>query len=124
MLNVFFDKLFNTEGFQFLSWIQSSLPLHIFYIDLLYMYKYLAEFFGAVFFIYVILATGNPLAIGAALALTILLTTKVSGGYLNPAVTITMASAGQIATAEIIPYCMAQIFGGLVALELYKRFKL
>jgi glycerol uptake facilitator-like aquaporin len=88
------------------------------------MYKYLAEFFGAVFFIYVILATGNPLAIGAALALTILLTSKVSGGHVNPAVTITLASAGQLPTAEIIPYCLAQIFGGLVALQIYKRFKL
>jgi glycerol uptake facilitator-like aquaporin len=88
------------------------------------MYKYLAEFFGAVFFIYVILATGNPLAIGAALALTILLTSKVSGGHVNPAVTITLASAGQFPTADIIPYCLAQIFGGLVALQIYKRFKL
>jgi glycerol uptake facilitator-like aquaporin len=88
------------------------------------MYNYLAEFIGATFFIYVILATGNPLAIGAALALVILLTNKISGGYLNPAVTITLASAGKLPTAEIIPYCLAQIFGGLVALELYKRYKL
>jgi len=88
------------------------------------MYKYLAEFFGAVFFIYVILATGNPLAIGAALALVILLTSKVSAGHINPAVTIALASAGKIPTAEIIPYCLAQIFGGLVALEIYKRFKI
>jgi aquaporin Z len=88
------------------------------------MYKYLAEFCGAAFFVYVILATGNPLAIGAALALVLLLTNKVSGGYVNPAVTITLASAGQFPTADIIPYCLAQIFGGLVALQIYKRFKL
>lgn len=88
------------------------------------MYKYLAEFFGAAFFIYVILATGNPLAIGAALALVLLLTGPISGGYINPAVTITLASAGKISTADIIPYCLAQIFGGLVALEIYKRYKL
>ena len=88
------------------------------------MYKYLAEFLAATFFIYVILATGNPLAIGAALALVILLTSPISGGHVNPAVTITLASAGQFPTADIIPYCLAQIFGGLVALEIYKRFKL
>lgn len=88
------------------------------------MYKYLAEFFGAVFFIYVILATGNPLAIGAALALVLLLTGPVSSGNVNPAVTITLASAGKFPTADIIPYCLAQIFGGLVALEVYKRYKL
>lgn len=88
------------------------------------MYKYLAEFFGATFFIYVILATGNPLAIGAALSLVILLTSSVSGGHVNPAVTITLASAGKFPTADIIPYCMAQILGGLVALEIYKRYQL
>lgn len=88
------------------------------------MYNYLVEFFGTVFFIYVILATGNPLAIGAALALVILLTSNISGGYINPAVTIVMASAGKLPTSELIPYCLAQVFGGLVALELYKRYKL
>lgn len=88
------------------------------------MYNYLVEFFGSVFFIYVILATGNPLAIGAALALVILLTMNTSGGYINPAITITMASAGKLPVTDIIPYCLAQIFGGLVALEIYKRYKM
>jgi len=88
------------------------------------MYNYLVEFLGALFFIYVILATGNPLAIGAALALTILLTASISGGHINPAVTIAMAAAGKLPSVEVIPYCLSQIFGGLVALELYKRYKL
>lgn len=88
------------------------------------MYKYLAEFFGAAFFVYVILATGNPLAIGAALALVILLTSKISGGHINPAVSIAMASAGTLHVNDLIPYCLAQVFGGLVALEIYKRYKL
>lgn len=88
------------------------------------MYNYLVEFLGTTFFVYIILATGNPLAIGAALALVILLTMNVSGGYINPAVTIAMVSAGKLPTNEIIPYCVAQIFGALVALEIYKRFKL
>jgi len=87
-------------------------------------YNYLVEFFGATFFIYVILASGNPLAIGAALSLVILLTSKISGGHINPAVSIAMASAGKLPINDLIPYCLAQIFGGLVALELYKRFKL
>jgi aquaporin Z len=88
------------------------------------MYKYLAEFLGAIFFVYIILATGNPLAIGGALALVILLAAPISGGHINPAVSITMAAAGKIPAYEIIPYAVSQILGGLVALELYKRFKL
>lgn len=86
--------------------------------------KYFLEFLGATFFIYIILATGNPLAIGAALALVIILTSSVSGGHINPAVTIAMAAAGKIQTSEVVPYCLAQILGGLVALEIYKRYKL
>ena len=88
------------------------------------MNNYLAEFLGAVLFVYVILATGNPLAIGAALALIILLTSNISGGHINPAVSIVMASIGRLPVEDLVPYCLAQIFGGLVALELYKRFKL
>jgi glycerol uptake facilitator-like aquaporin len=88
------------------------------------MYIYLAEFLGSLFFIYVILATGNPIAIGAALALVILMTSNISGGHMNPAVTIVMASLGKIGTNDIIPYIIAQVFGGLVALELFKRYKL
>jgi aquaporin Z len=88
------------------------------------MYSYLAEFIGSLFFIYVVLATGNPIAIGAALGLVILLTTNISGGHINPAVTIAMASLGKIGTNDIIPYVVAQVFGGLVALELFERSKL
>jgi glycerol uptake facilitator-like aquaporin len=88
------------------------------------MNKYLVEFVGTIFFVYIILATGNPLAIGAALALVILLAAPISGGHINPAVSVVMASAGKIPVAELIPYVASQVLGGLVALELYKRFKL
>lgn len=86
------------------------------------MQKYLAEFVGAIVFIYIILATGNPLAIGATLALVILITSGISGGHINPAVSIVMASAGNLPVSDLVPYCLSQIMGGLVALELYKRF--
>ena len=60
-------------------------------------------------------------AIGAALALVIVLIGGISGAHVNPAVTITMAAAGKIQNTEILAYCIAQILGGLVALEIYKR---
>jgi aquaporin Z len=86
--------------------------------------KYLAEFTGTIFFVYIILATGNPIAIGAALALVILLASNISGGHFNPAVSVAMASFGKLSTNDLIPYVLAQIGGALVALEIYKRFKL
>jgi len=88
------------------------------------MQQYLFEFLGTLFFVYIFLATSNPLAIGAALALVMLMVRNVSGGYINPAISIAMAAAGKLPTSELIPYCIAQILGGLVALEIYKRFKI
>lgn len=86
------------------------------------MNQYLAEFLGTMFLMYVFLTTGNPLAIGATLAVVMLLTRDVSGGHINPAVSIAMASAGQLPINDLVPYIMAQSLGALVAFELYKRF--
>jgi glycerol uptake facilitator-like aquaporin len=85
---------------------------------------YFLEFLGTIFFIYVILATNNPLAIGAALALVLLLIGNITGGYVNPAVTIALASAGKLPINEVFPYILLQVFGGLIALEIYKRYKM
>jgi glycerol uptake facilitator-like aquaporin len=88
------------------------------------MYHYLFEFLGTLIFTYVILATANPLAIGATFALIKLLTLNLTPGYLNPAITITLASAGVISSTDVLFFCVVQVFGGLVALELFKRYKL
>lgn len=88
------------------------------------MNNYLVEFLGTLFFLYVILATGNALAIGAALALAVLVGGPISGGMFNPAVSVMMVAAGKLPKADLIPYILSQIAGGLAALELYKRVKL
>lgn len=88
------------------------------------MHQYLVEFLGTILFVYVILATGNPLAIGATLSLIILIIGGISGGHVNPAVSVVMASAGKLPVVDLVPYCIAQVLGGLVALEIYKRFKI
>lgn len=78
----------------------------------------LAEFLGTFFLIYIILATGNAFAIGAALTVIILLTTA-SGGHINPAVTLTMTAAGKIPLSKTGYYILAQVIGGLTALGVY-----
>tara|TARA_Y100001935_G_scaffold134350_1_gene111203 strand:+ start:786 stop:1055 length:270 start_codon:yes stop_codon:yes gene_type:complete len=88
------------------------------------MDKYLVEFFGTMFLVYVILVTGDALAIGAALAVAILVGGKISGGNFNPVVTLIMGATGKQSTNETFPYIMSQFLGGLVALELTKRIKL
>jgi glycerol uptake facilitator-like aquaporin len=88
------------------------------------MYNYIVEFLGTVFFVYVILATANPLAIGAALALIILLARNTSGGHVNPAVSLAMAASGALPSTELFPYVIAQSMGALVAHQIYIRFQL
>ena len=85
--------------------------------------KFLVEFLGTLFFLFTIISTGNPLAIGGALALAIYLGGKISGGNYNPAVSVMMVVAGKLPKQDLIGYILAQILGGLAAFELYKRFK-
>ena len=58
--------------------------------------KLLVEFLGTLFFLYVILATGNALAIGLALAVAIMVGGKISGGHFNPAVTVMMVAGKKL----------------------------
>ena len=81
---------------------------------------YLVEFVGTLFFIFVIISTYNPLAIGAALALAIYFGSPISGGHFNPAVSITMTLNGKLAKHKLLPYILSQIAGGIVAYELFK----
>ena len=85
--------------------------------------KLLAEFLGTMFFLYVILATGDAVAIGLALMIVIFILGKVSCGNFNPAVSVMLAMAGKLSMKDLAPYIVAQILGGLAALELYKRVK-
>ena len=87
------------------------------------MNKLLAEFLGTMFFLYVILATGDAVAIGLALMIVIFILGKVSGGNFNPAVSVMLAMAGKLSMKDLAPYIIAQVLGGLAALELYKRVK-
>ena len=85
--------------------------------------KLVAEFLGTLFFLYVILATGDAVAIGLGLMAAIFILGKKSGGHFNPAVSVMMAMAGKMNIKDLAPYVIAQIAGGLAALELYKRVK-
>jgi len=85
------------------------------------MNKFVVEFLGTLFFLYVILASGNPLAIGLALAVAIMVGGKISGGNFNPAVSVMMAAAGKLPKSDLLPYIVAQVAGGLAALELHKK---
>jgi aquaporin Z len=82
------------------------------------MNKYLVEFLGTMFLVFVIFATGNYLAIGAALAIGVLLGGAISGGAFNPAVAIAMMYAGKLPRSDLMPYIIAQVAGGLLGYQL------
>ena len=86
-------------------------------------YKYLAEFLGTFALVMVIIVTGNPIMMGVALTLIKLLTSSISGGHINPAVSFAMVSIKQMETEQLIPYIASQILGGLAAVEVYHRYK-
>lgn len=85
------------------------------------MNKFIAEFIGTLALVYVILSTGQPIAIGLALALIIMVIGGISGGHVNPAVSFAMYLGGKLSQEDLIPYIIAQVSGGIVALELHKR---
>ena len=84
--------------------------------------KYLIEFLGTLFLMYVILLTQNWLAIGFGLAIPGLLGGSISGGAFNPAVAISLYAAGKIPKTDLMPYIIVEILGALTAFYLYKNF--
>jgi aquaporin Z len=86
--------------------------------------SYLAEYIGAFFFILAIFASGgNPLIIGAALALVIFLVASISGGHVNPAVSLAMYMNGSLKPMDLFSYVFAQFLGGASAYYAYKMVK-
>ena len=86
------------------------------------LHKYFVELLGTMFLSFVIFATGNYLAIGAALSVAVLLGGVISGGSFNPAITISLFYAGKLGTNDVIPYILAEIVGGIAGFELVRQF--
>lgn len=86
------------------------------------MQKLVVEFIGTLALTYVVLATGNPYAIGVTIVLAIIVGGAISGGLFNPAVTVAMWMAKKVSQADLLPYILAQVLGGVVGLEAFRRF--
>ena len=82
--------------------------------------KYLVEFLGTLILSFVIFATNNYLAIGAALALAVFLGGAISGGAFNPAVAVSMMVNKKINASQLLFYVVAEVLGGLSGLYLSK----
>ncbi|HSX18946.1 MAG TPA: aquaporin [Candidatus Saccharimonadales bacterium] len=89
---------------------------------------YLAEFFGTFVFVFVascavvsdklytnVGLVGIALATGLALSAGIFATVHISGGHLNPAVTLALWFVQKINTANAALYIISQVFGSFAA---------
>jgi glycerol uptake facilitator-like aquaporin len=81
---------------------------------------FIAEMLGTFFFLSVILATGEVIPIAIALAAAIFLTAKISGGHLNPAVSLMFNIKGDIDTTGLANRVVAQLLGGILAYYFWK----
>jgi len=80
-----------------------------------------AEFLGTMLFILTIIATGgSSILTGAVLAIIIFLIGNVSGGHVNPVVSLSMFLSGSLPLSTFIAYTVVQLLGGLTAVYAYK----
>src|SRR5260370_9771189 len=87
------------------------------------MNKCIAEFIGTFFLVLTVGCTVipgaagviAPLAIGASLMVMVFATGHISGGHLNPAVTLAVFLRGKFPAKDVIPYWTAQAAAGVVA---------
>ena len=95
------------------------------------MRKYAAEFIGTFFLVLTIGCTGiaagpgviAPLAIGAILMVMIYAGGHISGAHYNPAVSLGVFVRGRLPAADIAPYWLAQLAGGIAAAAIVLFFK-
>jgi glycerol uptake facilitator-like aquaporin len=79
------------------------------------MNAYISEFIGTLVFLSSIKATsGNPVIIGVVLALMVFLTSGISGGNLNPAVSLMSYVAGSLSAMDTMLYVVVQLLAGIL----------
>ncbi len=87
------------------------------------MEKPVAEFIGTFFLVLTVGMTVidpgagafAPIAIGTVLAVMVYATGPISGGHLNPAVTLAVWMRGKCSTSDLLPYMAAQVVAGALA---------
>ena len=82
---------------------------------------FVAELIGTFILCTAILATGEAIPIGIALAAAISVGSFASGAHFNSAVSIMMLAKGRITSQQFPVYIAGQIAGALLAMTWYKK---
>ena len=83
----------------------------------------LAELIGTFIFFTVILQSGQAIPIGITLIAVIYLIGSISGGHVNPGVSLLMYGKGDINLTTLLTYISAQLLGAFLAYMWYKNIK-
>lgn len=67
----------------------------------------------------ILITNGNVLFVGITFMGLLILTEKVSGGHLNPAVSLAMYAKKKYSLTNILMYIASQIGGGLLSVYIY-----
>ena len=81
------------------------------------------ELLGTLLLAFVVVATGQYLAIGAALAAAVWAGGAFSGGAFNPAVTFVLYLGSQLSAGDVALYTVAQVVGAAAGFWLAKRMR-
>jgi aquaporin Z len=82
--------------------------------------KYLAEFLGTVLVVLCALVSGgNFLVVGVAVAVAVFFAGKISGGHVNPAITLALYVNNKMAFNDFVAYLVSQFAGGVSSVFLY-----
>ena len=79
----------------------------------------LGEFLGTFLLMMSVLVTANPIIIGLTLAFVLFLLAGISGGHVNPAVSLVILFKGAITVTEFLVYTIAQCAGAVAAYYAY-----
>ena len=81
--------------------------------------EYLATF---LLVLSILITNGNVVFVGVTLAGLLALTERVSGGYINPAVSVAMYIKSKISLLEMILFSLFQIGGAITSVYIFKLF--
>jgi glycerol uptake facilitator-like aquaporin len=81
------------------------------------------EFLGTMLLSFVVVATGQYLAIGVALAAAVWAAGAMSGGAFNPAMTFVLYLGNQLSVGDVALYIVVEVLGAVAGLWLARTLK-
>jgi glycerol uptake facilitator-like aquaporin len=82
-----------------------------------------AELVGTFILTFALLNTGGNVIIGGVVVMVLVMAlSRLSGGHVNPAVTLAMAATRQISVIKAAGYIVAQVLGAMLALVIMTQF--